>query len=156
MQLGNTVLAGLAPAQATCNYVTLTFRNLASLLAEDIGVGTLARVQALLGPSGPNSETGPASAPAAGPSPDLTISGGNPVYNDNFLHYNPYPNVTAPGQPPQLCEAGNEVYAPGQVVIGHAAKTTSNREPTKREENLFGEKYPASTLNALGISKGKK
>jgi hypothetical protein len=40
-------------------------------------------------------------------------------------------------------------------VIGHAARSANNRETTKRENNLFGEKYPASTLRALGISTGK-
>ena len=149
-QLGNTVVAGLAPMQVTCNYVTLTFRNFASLLAQDIGVGTMARVNAVLAPSGPNSEAGPSSVPAHGPSPDAS----SPAFNDNFLHYNPYPNVAGPGQP-KLCEAGNEQYAAGQTVIGHAATSRNVREITKREENLFGEKYPASTRRALGLPTGK-
>ena len=36
----------------------------------------------------------------------------------NFLHYNPYPNTASPGQERE-CEAGNEVYTPGQVAIGN-------------------------------------
>ena len=34
------------------------------------------------------------------------------------LHFNPYPNTAAPGQTRE-CEAGNEVYAVGQQVIGN-------------------------------------
>ncbi len=156
VQLGNTVLAGLAPAQATCNYVTLTFRNLASLLAEDIGVGTLARVKAVLGAFGTQQRVGTGLGARRGTLARPRRSpGGNPAYNDNFLHYNPYPNVTAPGQPRALRSGRTRCTPPASVVIGHAAKATNNREPTKREENLFGEKYPASTLKELGISTGK-
>ena len=53
--------------------------------------------------------TSPSSAPA---------SGGAPEPDNNFLHYNPYPNTASPGQSPRECEAGNEVYLPGQVVVG--------------------------------------
>ena len=41
---------------------------------------------------------------------------------DNHLHFNPYPNTGAPGQP-NGCEAGNEKYATGQTVIGNAASS---------------------------------
>ncbi len=54
-----------------------------------------------------------------------------------------------------MCEAGNEVYEPGKVVTTNVPKVLSNREFTSREQNLFGETYPASTLQALGITKGK-
>jgi virulence factor Mce-like protein len=155
--LGNPILAGLAPEQVTCNYLTLAFRNVASLFSEDIGVGTLARVLPVLSPGGPNAEGFPASAPANGPSIDRSqgIYGkpgevGPPV-NDNHLHYNPYPNVAGPGQS-QECEAGNETYAIGQTVIGHVSGNTgTTHEATTREENLYGQPYPAATLKALGL-----
>jgi ABC-type transporter Mla subunit MlaD len=147
-ELGNKVVAGIAPVQSTCNYITLTFRNLANLFTQTIGVGTLARVNAVLPPTGPNAEGGPASAPASGPSPELQFG---PQFNDNFLHFNPYPNVAGPGQP-KICEAGNQEYQAGQTVIGHAAHVANGREPTKREQNLFGQKYPSATLRDLGIS----
>lgn len=150
-QLGNTVVAGLAPEQVNCNYVTLTFRNIASLLSQGVGVGTAARANPLIAPSGPNSEAAPAAAPASGPSPEAVFG---ETYNDNFLHYNPYPNVAGPGQP-DICEAGNEEYATKRAALGHAAQVSNAREITKREEDLFGHKYPASTLKALGISSGK-
>src|SRR4029077_12225960 len=78
---------------------------------------------------------------------------GKLVDNDH-LHANPYPNVAGPGQP-RLCEAGNENYLPGKTVIGNlpAGSTTSNRELTSREQNLFGQKYPSATLKALGLVK---
>jgi virulence factor Mce-like protein len=144
--LGNPLLAGLAPTQTKCNYVTLVFRNLANLLSESVGVGTLGRAAAILAPNGPNNEGLPASAPANGPA------------IENHLHINPYPNVKGPGQP-QVCEAGNEVYKSGEVVVGHASSTRGTEtEKTTRETNVFGNKYPTSTLEALGLksSKGSK
>jgi virulence factor Mce-like protein len=96
----------VAPAQAVCNYASLLFRNLASLSQYGDGLGTFQRVIVLGPPDAPNSESGPSSAPA---------SGGEP---SNFLHYNPYPNTAAPGQEFE-CEAGNEDYAAGGVVIGN-------------------------------------
>ena len=68
--LGNPLVAGLAPEQVTCNYLTLAFRNFASLFSENIGVGTLARVLPVLSPDGVNAEGFPSSAPASGPSID--------------------------------------------------------------------------------------
>jgi virulence factor Mce-like protein len=144
--LGNPLLAGLTPTQTKCNYVTLAFRNLANLLSESVGVGTLGRAAPVLAPNGPNNEGLPASAPANGT--DI----------ENHLHINPYPNVKGPGQP-QVCEAGNEVYKPGEVVIGHAPSTRgTGTEKTTRETDVFGNKYPTSTLEALGLksSKGSK
>ncbi|MHB8491944.1 MAG: MlaD family protein [Solirubrobacteraceae bacterium] len=151
--LGSTVVGGIAPEQVNCNYVTLTFRNLASLLATDIGVGTVARVETILAPSGPNAEGAPASVPAHGPSPELKFG---PQYNNNFLHANPYPNVTGPSQPAKLCEAANEEYEAGKTVIGHARKVTAGLETTKRKTSLLNETYLPATLEALGIGTSKK
>jgi len=99
-------LAFLAPTQTVCNYVTLWFRNVSSLLSEGDKNGTWQRFIIVATPQGPNSEGGPASAPANGPNPD------------NHLHANPYPNTASPGQPRE-CEAGNEPYARGRTVIGN-------------------------------------
>ena len=73
------------------------------------------------------------------------------VIHNNHLHYNPYPNVTGPGQR-DLCEAGNEEYVEGETQIGNVSGVTNNREFTSREENLAGKKYPEATLKALGIA----
>jgi len=153
----NPLIAGIAPAQAYCNYLTLAFRNLASLGAENIGVGTLDRAAIVLSPNGPNNEGYPSSSFANGPSVEKNTFG-QPIDN-NHLHANPYPNVAGPGQP-RVCEAGNESYIPGKAVIGNlpAGEVGSNRELTTREQNLFGEKYPSATLKALGLTgsgKGK-
>ncbi len=103
----NPPLSFITPAQAVCNYATLLFRNTASWQSSSNGIGTSQRAIVLQPPIGPNSEIGPSSAPANG--------GGQP---SNFLHYNPYPNTAAPGQPRE-CESGNEGYAVGQQLIGN-------------------------------------
>jgi ABC-type transporter Mla subunit MlaD len=96
----------LAPAQTVCNYLTLWFRNISSLLSVGDRNGTWQRFIIVATPQGPNNEGGPSSAPADGPSAE------------NHLHTNPYPNTAAPGQPRE-CEAGNEPYAAGRTVIGN-------------------------------------
>jgi len=149
LEIGNPLLAGVAPEQAECNYWTLAFRNVASLQSENVGVGTLARATFKLAPTGPNNEGFPSSAPANGPSTELAADK-KTIIDNNHLHYNPYPNVSGPGQA-NVCEAGNENFEKGKAVIGHAASAGSNREFTTREQNLFGEPYPASTLKALGL-----
>jgi ABC-type transporter Mla subunit MlaD len=96
----------IAPAQTVCNYLTITFRNLASVFSQTNSSANWAGAIALEGPAGPNAETRPASAPANGPE------------RANHLHSNPYPNTAAPGQPRE-CEAGNVVYEPGVTRIGN-------------------------------------
>jgi hypothetical protein len=158
LETANPLLAGIAPSQAFCNYWTLAFRNVASLEAENIGVGTLARAGFVLSPTGPNNEGYPASAPANGPSEEREAITHKIVdTHNNHLHVNMYPNTAGPGQP-QVCEAGNETYIPEKTVIGNlpASSVTKNREFTSREQNLYGEKYPASTLQALGLSSSSK
>jgi hypothetical protein len=161
-QLGNPLLEGITPAQTTCSYVTLALRNVANLLAESVGTGTLARVMPILSPAGPNSEGLPASAPANGPSIDKNGTTGQ-VIEDNHLHYNPYPYVAGPGQPKE-CEAGNQQYVAGKDVIGNTSTTLGTlHDLTKRSEDLFGNPYPSSTLKyfpkestAKTASKGKQ
>ena len=99
-------LSFLAPIQTTCNYVTLWFRNIASLLSEGDKNGTWQRFIIVTTPQGPNSESGPSSGPANGP----TV--------DNYLHANNYPNTASPGQTRE-CEAANEDYYQGRQVIGN-------------------------------------
>lgn len=103
-------IANLAPAQVTCNYITLFFRNIAALLSDGDRNGTWQRFMVIAAPVGPNNEGGPSSAPADGPN------------RDNHLHSNPYPNTAGPGQPLE-CEAANETYAAGQTVVGNVPGT---------------------------------
>jgi virulence factor Mce-like protein len=160
LEIANPLLAGLAPSQAFCNYWTLAFRNLASLDSENIGIGTLSRAGFILSPTGVNNEGFPSSAPANGPSEERVPNTNPPKFVDkmnNHLHVNMYPNVAGPGQP-QVCEAGNETFTPGQLSIGNLpiSQVTKNREFTSRSQNLYGETYPEATLKALGIKKGGK
>jgi ABC-type transporter Mla subunit MlaD len=104
----------IAPAQTTCNYLSLLFNNLANAFSESNGKGNWLGAISFEPPSGPNAEAGPASAPANGPEPT------------NHLHYNPYPRTGQDG----VCEAGNERYAIGRTTIGRAPKLlgTTTRE----------------------------
>jgi virulence factor Mce-like protein len=93
------------PAQTTCNYLTLFFRNASSLLTEGDANGTWQRFIIIVPPLPaaalqPNNEFGPASVPAS------------------TLHQNPYPNTAAPGQPKE-CEAGNEPYVADSQLVGN-------------------------------------
>jgi ABC-type transporter Mla subunit MlaD len=156
LQLGNPFIAGLAPAQAYCNYLTLTFRNVASLEAENVGVGAVARAGAVLAPTGPNNEGYPSSAPANGPSSEH-VFGSTTIIDNNHVHANPYPNVGGPGQP-KVCEAANEAYEKGRAFVGNlpAGSVGTNREFTSREQNVFGEKYSAQQQADLGLTTPKK
>ena len=101
----------------------------------------------ILSPAGTNNEGLPASAPANGPSVDKNAAG--QVIPDNYLHYNPYPNVAGPGQPKE-CEAANTPYVPGKAVIGNTSTALgTGHDVTKRSESLFGETYPSSTLKSF-------
>jgi virulence factor Mce-like protein len=125
-------LAFLTPAQTTCNYGTLFFRNIASMTSESDVVGSMLRVSPLALSLNPGSEGGPAAVPSNGP-PASSIPNVTPtqrtLYEDSYLHSNPYPNTAAPGQPAE-CEAGNEGYTkglngPGQVSIGNPGNAPS-------------------------------
>jgi hypothetical protein len=106
------LLAHLVPAQTRCNYFSLLFRNGASALSESDQIGTMLRVTALALPLTAGSEAGPAAAPANGPEPPPgTLITERSLLNDSFLHSNPYPNTSAPGQTRE-CEAGNESNPP--------------------------------------------
>jgi ABC-type transporter Mla subunit MlaD len=97
----------ITPAQTTCNYFTLTFRQLANASSQGNQYGRWLNFVSFPPPEGPNSESGQASTPANGPLPI------------NHLHYNPLPNTAAPGQT-RGCEAGNEKYVEGKTVIGES------------------------------------
>lgn len=119
----------LAGAQINCSYLALLFTNVASAESDSaIGdQGGWLRVLPVGTPGGDNSEAGPASAPANGPTTEAesTLA--------NHLHANPYPLVGAKGQR-GICMAGNEHYAPtvGQTLVGNPpgqAPTRTKRVP---------------------------
>jgi virulence factor Mce-like protein len=102
-------LTFITPAQTVCNYLTLTFRSLSNASEVGNGQGNWLNFISFAPPEGVNSESGQASAPANGGAGE----------DGNHLHYNPFPNTAAPGQP-NGCEAGNEKFTRGQTVIGPA------------------------------------
>ena len=119
-KLLNPPVAHLAPIQTVCNYATLWFRNVSSLLSEGDANGTGQRFIIIATPQGPNNEGGPSSAAANGPNAD------------NFLHANPYPNTASPGQTEE-CESGNEPYTAGRQAIGNVPGNQGTQtEKTKR------------------------
>jgi len=101
-------IAFLTPVQTTCNYVTLFFRNVSSLLSEGDANGTWQRFIIIAAPRGPNNEGSPSGVPQNGPDPA------------NFSHVNPYPNTASPGQVKE-CESGNEDYVTGRQNFGNVA-----------------------------------
>jgi virulence factor Mce-like protein len=119
-------LAFLTPAQTTCNYVTLWFRNIASLLSEGDKNGTWQRFIIVTTPQGPNSESGPSSGPANGPS------------IDNYLHSNPYPNSASPGQTKE-CEAGNEDFLVGKQSLSNVPGNQGTKTAGQLDANGGGQ-----------------
>jgi ABC-type transporter Mla subunit MlaD len=128
----------ITPAQTVCNYMSLFFRNAASLLSDGDQNGTWLRFMVITTPVGadggpaPNGEGGPSGQPANG--------GGRKIDNvdPNFLHVNPYPNTAAPGQERE-CESGNETYAQGKQSIGNVPGNQSIETDEQGKEKGAGE-----------------
>jgi len=126
VSIANPLVSYITPSQVSCNYLGLFFKNLSSALSEGGTNGQTLRVAIVAAPGGqpvpnqpnidntllaPNNEGGPSSAPANGPA--------GPGYDlSNFLHSNPFPFTAAPGQP-KFCEAANEKFLAGKLVIGN-------------------------------------
>lgn len=117
------LLAFVTPAQTTCRYGSLLLRNLASTLGEGPTSGTAVRAVVVAINAVANGEAVLAAKPASGPD----------GVGVGHLHSNPYPNTAAPGQPRE-CEAGQEPFRAGRVVVGNVpgnqdAVTESERKP---------------------------
>jgi virulence factor Mce-like protein len=111
----------ITPAQTKCFYGTIAFRNLANSNRGGNGQGNWLNVVPPGPVEEPGSELGPVGSPSNGPG------------RENHLHFNPYPEVGAPGQ--RGCEAGNERYEPGKTVIGRAPNLLGNTtRPLGKEE----------------------
>jgi ABC-type transporter Mla subunit MlaD len=124
----------IAPAQTTCNYLSLVFRNVAAS-AEDNGVGGWFNAITFEPAEGTNTEGGQASAPANGDE----LPGANKGSPLNHLHSNPYPNTAAPGQPKE-CEAGNEHYELGTTRIGNTPRSDGIKTAEQSKKQLGEEK----------------
>ncbi|MFN8130822.1 MAG: MlaD family protein [Solirubrobacteraceae bacterium] len=119
MNFLDPTVSALTPTQTVCNYVSLFFRNTASLLSEGDSIGTWQRFIIIPAPRGPNNEGSPASAPANGPS------------EKNHLHTTPYPKTAAPGQG-KVCAAGNEKFVVGKTVLSNPpVRSPATTEATK-------------------------
>ena len=99
----------ITPSQTVCTYWSLAFKNLASATSQGNSNGHWLEFISYGPPEGPNSLSSFASAPA-----------NDPNDRENHVHFNPNPQTAAPGQG-NVCEAGNEKFATGKTVIGHAA-----------------------------------
>jgi ABC-type transporter Mla subunit MlaD len=127
----------ITPAQTTCNYFSLTFKQVANSASQGNKYGRWLNFVSFPPPEGPNSESGQASAPANGPDPE------------NHLHYNPLPNTAAPGQT-RGCEAGNEEYVRGKTVIGEAPNTYSTETEGIAPKSEGGASEPAESESEGG------
>jgi ABC-type transporter Mla subunit MlaD len=129
----------IAPAQTTCNYLSIAFRNLANASGEDNGLGGWVNATTFQPAEGPNSESGFAAAPANGGSDPAKGSFFNSSLN--HLHSNPYPNTASPGQPKE-CEAGNEHFERevGTTRIGNTPGNDGIKTAGQTKKQLGEEK----------------
>jgi virulence factor Mce-like protein len=145
--IARPTIADFKTTQTVCNYVTLWFRNVASLLSEGDSNGTWQRFIIVSAPTGENNEGGPSNAPANG--------GGTP---ENFLHSNPYPNTPGGGRTNE-CEAGNEPWLQGRVVAGNVpgnqgAETERTRIIRDSEGSLPSQQIPPEQVGGSPASGG--
>jgi virulence factor Mce-like protein len=114
----------LAGAQVNCSYLGLLLYNVASIESQgDAGhQGRWVNVAAVAPVDGPDSELGPALAPANGSAVE------------NHLHANPYPLVGAAGQS-GVCMAGNERWVSGAVIGNPPGQTPTRTARVPRKLN---------------------
>ena len=107
------VLDFLAPTQTVCNYVTLFFRNISSLLSEGDKNGTWQRFIIVTTPQGPNNEGGPSLGPG-----QRAVGGQPPAHQ-------PVPEHGRARASRRSARPGNEPYLSGRrrhrQRAGHAA-----------------------------------
>ena len=120
----------IAPAQTTCNYLSDRLPQPRQRLRRRQRLGGWINAIAFQPPEGPNSEAGPASAPANGG--EAPGNNGVPL---NHLHSNPYPNTASPGQPKE-CEAGNEHYEAGKTRIGNTPRNDGIKTAEQSKKQL--------------------
>ena len=105
-------IAYLKPTQTVCNYMTLWFRNIASLLSDGDANGTWQRFIIVAAPQGPNNEGGP------------RVQARRRAQRRQLPAHEPVPEHER-ARPAGECEAGNEEYLPGRTVIGNVPGTQS-------------------------------
>ena len=105
----------IAPAQTTCNYLSLVFRNLADAFSESNGNGNWLGAIAFEAPDGPNAESAPVVGARQRSRKARTTSTSTPIRR---------PARTASAKP------ATSATRPGKTVIGHSPKLwgTTTRE----------------------------
>jgi ABC-type transporter Mla subunit MlaD len=120
-------LAYLAPVQATCNYITLFLRNIASSLSDNIGTGTVLRTLLVIID---NDVAGGEGAPSTLPYTSYGAGGPSDGGGDHgLLHADLNPNTASPGETAE-CSAGNEPFNPNTAVIGNPSTNVGKSTET--------------------------
>jgi ABC-type transporter Mla subunit MlaD len=122
----------LTPVQASCNYVTLFLRNLASVLSESTTSGTSLRFSLVAIDDVLGGESNPSSQPYTTPVTDPTAEHGP-------LHVDPYPNTDSPGELAE-CSAGNEPYSGAAAAIGNPAGDVGLKTESTTSSTTGGKK----------------
>jgi ABC-type transporter Mla subunit MlaD len=120
----------LAPVQATCNYITLFLRNIASSLSDNIGTGTVLRTLLVIID---NDVAGGEGAPSSVPYTSygsVGSAGASGQENDHgLLHVDLNPNTASPGETDE-CTAGNEPFNANTAVTGNPSSNVGKSTET--------------------------
>jgi ABC-type transporter Mla subunit MlaD len=109
----------LAPVQATCNYVTLFLRNIASSLSDNIGTGTVLRtLLVFIDNDVAGGEGSPSSVPYTSYGTEGSAGANGRESDHGLLHLDLNPNTASPGETDE-CSAGNEPFNANTAVIGN-------------------------------------
>jgi ABC-type transporter Mla subunit MlaD len=109
----------LAPVQATCNYVTLFLRNIASSLSDNIGTGTVLRtLLVIIDNDVAGGEGAPSSVPYTSYGTEGSAGASGQENDHGLLHLDLSPNTASPGETDE-CTAGNEPFNANTAVIGN-------------------------------------
>ena len=140
---------GIAPEQANCNYFTLAFRNVASLESENVGVGTLARAGFVLAPNGPEQRGLPVlGARRTGRRSKHRPTTAATIIDNNHAPREPLPERRRSRPAAAVRSRQRDLHARESRDRQPAGERPSRRAANSRpaKQNLFGEKYPSSTL----------
>jgi ABC-type transporter Mla subunit MlaD len=120
----------LAPVQATCNYVTLFLRNIASSLSDNIGTGTVLRaLLVIIDNDVAGGEGAPSSLPYTSYGSQGSAGSSGRESAHGLLHLDLNPNTASPGETDE-CSAGNEPFNANAAVIGNPASDVGKSTET--------------------------
>jgi ABC-type transporter Mla subunit MlaD len=120
----------LAPVQATCNYVTLFLRNIASSLSDNIGTGTVLRtLLVFIDNDVAGGEGAPSSVRYTSYGAEGSVGTSGQENDHGLLHLDLNPNTASPGETDE-CTAGNEPFNANTAVIGNPASNVGKSTET--------------------------